>query len=425
MSLWDGLTGLFARRSVKLTDTSGWFLDGGSHAGKAVTPDSTLNLATAWRCIRLRSRVLGSLPLMVHERLPSGGTRVVRDHWLYQLIHESPNADQTPAEFWGGEIACLDLRGNGYAKKQRMGARIVALDPLDPDAMQVDRDPQGRRRYRYSGKTHRGTYTEDDILHLRGFTFGGDVGLSPVAYGRHTLGLALAADETASKTFANGLQVSGFVELAAGTKLTKEQRDQLVDLFAKFTGSSRAGKVMPLDPGMKFTPLNMTPADAELLMSRGFNIEEICRLFDTPPILVGHSAQGQTMWGSGIEQILLGWLTMDLNPFLKGIEQAINKQLLSPAERGRFYAEYNREALLEADSKAKAEFISSMTQNGVMLRREAREKLNLPKLPGADAEVLTVQSNLVPLNELGAATAEQSARTALLAWLSGDKPNAS
>lgn len=398
MSIWDGL---FGRRSVKLTDpASYWNLDSPSHAGKSVTADTTLNLSTAWRCVRLRSRVLGSLPLNVHERLKDGTTQPAKGHWLYSLIHDSPNSDQSAAEFWGGMVACIDLWGNAYARKERIGGRIVALEPLRPDYMQVFRD-NGVRKYRYSALGRQTVYGEDEILHLRGFTFGGDVGLSAISYGRHTMGLALAADETASKTFANGLQVSGFVEMATGTKLTPDQRNQLVDLFAKFTGSSRAGKVMPLDPGMKFTPLAMSPEDAQLLESRGFNVEEICRWFDVPPILVGHSSQGQTMWGSGVEQIMLGWLTLDLNPFLKGIEQAVVKQLLSPEERIRYFAEYNREALLEADIAAKASFLSSVTQNGLMSRNEGRAKLNLPKDKGPGADLLTVQSALVPIDMLG------------------------
>jgi HK97 family phage portal protein len=261
----------------------------------------------------------------------------------------------------------------------------------------------GGRHYRYSAPTGEERHTERDILHLRGFTLGGDVGLSAVSYGRHTMGLSLAAEETASKTFAKGLQIAGFVEMATGTKLTPEQRTSLVELFERFAGSSKAGKVMPLDPGMKFTPLSMSPADAQLLESRGFNVEEICRWFDVPPILVGHAGPGQTMWGSGVEQIMLGWLTLDLNPFLKGIEQAVMKQLLSAGERLRYFPEYNREALLEADSAAKAAFLSSMVQNGLMSRNEGRAKLNQSQVPGADA--LTVQSNLLPLDLLGVAPA--------------------
>lgn len=421
MSLWDGI---FGRRSVKLTDTSGWFLDQGSHAGKSVTPDSTLQLSTAWRCVRLRNRVLGSLPMAVHERLAGGGTKPVKDHWLYQLVHESPNADQSPAEFWGGLVSCIDLWGNAYAEKQRNGDRIVALQPLRPDLTQPYRDAQGARRYKTSDpKASAKDLAEADVLHLRGFTLGGDVGLSAVSYGRHTMGLALAADETASKTFAKGLQVSGFVEVATGTKLTPEQRTQLVDLFAKFSGSERAGKVMPLDPGMKFQPLNMSPADAQLLQSRGFNVEEICRWFDTPPILIGHAAPGQTMWGTGVAQIMLGWLIVDLNPFLISVEQAVAKQLLSPIERTRFFVEYNREALMEADSDGKASFLSKLTQNGLMNRNEARAKLNLPKDPGPGAEMLTAQSNLLPLDHLGQST-DAAAKAALRTWFATEHGDA-
>ncbi len=409
MSLWDAIVG---RKSVKLslTDPKGWVVES-SHAGKAVTPDSTLQLATAWRCVRLRYRVLGSLPMMVHERLADGSSKPAKAHWLHALIHDSPNADQTAAEFWGGMIACMDLWGNAYARIEKMGGRITALTPLRPDRMSVYRDEAGARRYRYSGPKGEERFGESEILHLRGFTVGGDVGLSAVSYGRHTLGLAMAADETASKSFSKGLQVSGFVQMLAGTKVSKDQRNDLVDLFAQFSGSPNAGKVMPLDPGMTFVPLDMKPSDAQLLESRSFNVEEICRWFDVPPILAGHAGQGQTMWGTGVEQIMLGWVTVDVNPFLKGIEQAVIKQLLSPAERLRYFAEYNREALLEADSKAKAEFLSTMTQNGLMSRNEGRAKLNLPRVAGADA--LTAQVNLAPLDRLGEATPETSLKHAL------------
>ena len=396
MSIWDGL---FGRRSVKLTDPpQAWRLDTNSNAGKSVTPDSTLQLGTAWRCIKLKSRVVGSLPIGIHERNAEGGSKPAKDHWLYDLVHNSPNADQTPAEYWSGQIACIDLWGNAYSRKERIGDRIVALRPMRPDLMHVYRK-NGVRRFRYSGPSGQEDLSEDEVFHLRGFTLGGDVGLSAVSYGRHTLGLSLAADETASKTFANGLQLSGFLKALAGTKSTPDQRKELIDLFAKFAGSSQSGKVMPLPDGWDFAPMSMSPGDAQLLESRGFNVEEICRWFDVPPILVGHAGKGQTMWGTGVEQIMLGWLTLDLDPLLTNVQQAIGKQLLSPVERKRYFAEYNREALLQADSAAKAAYLSTVTQNGLMSRNEGRAKLNLPKVEGADA--LTVQSNLMPLDQLG------------------------
>src|SRR5690606_16736092 len=145
------------------------------------------------------------------------------------------------------------------------------------------------------------------------------------------------------------------------------------------------------------------------------HIEEICRWFGVPPIMVGHAAQGQTMWGTGVEQIILQWMTTGLNPLAKRIEARIKKQLIRPTGNRRRYAEFNREALLQMDSTAKANFLSSMTQNGLMTRNEGRAKLNLPRVEGADQ--LTAQTNLAPLDRLGAATDDQAARAVLQSWL--------
>ena len=156
---------------------------------------------------------------------------------------------------------------------------------------------------------------------------------------------------------------------------------------------------MPLEAGWKFVQLSMNPEDAQLLESRGFNVEEICRWFDTPPVLIGHSSAGQTMFGAGVEQIMLGWQTLGLDPLLVNIQQAVGKQLIPVGERPTLYAEYNREALMRADSVGRAALYASAGQNAWMNRDEIRERENLPPVPGG--QIMTVQSNLVPLDQLG------------------------
>lgn len=414
---------LFERRSFKGGSDEKLQLSYGNHAGKRVTQDTVLNLSAAWRCVRLRSGVVGAIPIKVHEKIQDG-SKEASNHWLYELIHDSPNSEQTPSEFWGSMIAARDLRGNAYAEKQFIGDRVVALRFLRPDCMQVKRK-NGLRRYLYSDQYGSKEYSEREVFHLRGLTLGGDVGLSCIAYGRHTLGTALAADETAGKTFQNGLQLSGFLKAGLNVKSNEAQRKELVELFAQFAGSSQTGKVMPLPDGWDFVPLSLSPADAQLLESRAFNVEDVCRWFDTPPILVGHTSKSQTMFGSGVEQVLLGWVTLDMDPMMTGIEQAIVKQLLSPVERKRFFAEYNREALLQADSAAKAAFLSQMVQNGIMTRAEARRKMNLRKIDGADE--LTAQTNLAPLAMLGrdaAASPVQQMRSALINLMFGESLDA-
>ncbi|MNS73414.1 Phage portal protein [compost metagenome] len=194
--------------------------------------------------------------------------------------------------------------------------------------------------------------------------------------------------------------------------MTPEQRNDLRNLFKKFRGSENAGKVMVLEAGMKPIPFELKPEDAQMLESRRFNVEEICRWYGMPPIIIGHAADGQTMWGSGVEQILLAWLTLGINPLCKRIEARIRKDLIPLGEKRRVYAEFNREGLLQMDSTAKAAFLGAMVQNGLMDRNEGRSKLNLPNRPEAGA--LTAQTNLAPLDKLGGGS---DPRAQMRAWL--------
>lgn len=395
------LESLFGRRRVKLSldDSANWNFGAESHAGKPVTQDTAMSLSAAWACVWRRARAVGAVGASVYQRGPDGERVAAHDHWLHRLVHESPNADQTPFEFWSGMQASQDLWGNAYAEKARISDRIVALNPLRSDRMTVRRDANGVRIFDYRDGKRTRTFAERDVLHLRGMTLGGDVGLSPVSYGRHSLGLAMAADETAGKTFANGLQLSGFIEMLQGVKLDKTQREQLIEIFDKFTGSSRAGKVMPLDGGMKFVPMNFTPEAAQLLESRAFNVEEVCRWFDTPPILIGHSSQGQTMWGTGVGEIVLGWITLGLDSLFVGHEQAVAKQLLPPAEQRQFYVEFNREALMRGDPKARGEFYSKLFSMAGITANQIADRENMPRFGGGDQRF--INSTLVPIDQAG------------------------
>jgi len=419
MSIW---TGLFSRKNVKLTGRDdaetlkAALALSGSAAGKRVTPDTVLQVATAWSCIRLLSETIGTLPLQLYRR--DGETKTVdRDNPLYAILHDSPNADQSAAEFIEAIVSCLCLWGNFYGEKLYVGTRMVAITQLRPDLMTVRRNQQGRRSYRYNDPQGARDIDEKDIFHVRGFGVGGDVGLSPISYARQTMGTALAADEVAAETFRNGLQISGFLKEAQGTKSTAEQRKELVKLFDDFMGSLNAGKIMPLPHGFDFSPIAMNPEDAQLLQTRRFHVEEICRWFRVPPFMIGHTEKS-TSWGTGLEQQMIGFLTFSLRPYLTRIEQAIKKQLIEPADRATLYAEFNLEGLLRADSQGRAALLSALGQNGYITRNEGRALDNRPPMPGGD--VLTVQSNLLPLDQLGRGDAPaQQARSALMNLLFG------
>jgi HK97 family phage portal protein len=363
--------------------------------GGPVNPQTTLGLSTAWACIGLKSELVGSMGCGVYSKSSTGGRVSRDDHWLYDLLHESPNADQTPFDFWAGQTASIDLWGNSYALIERLGQRVTSLLRVHPAQMEPFRK-DGVKMYRYRDRGRTEELPAEKVFHIKGMNFGGDVGLSAVEFGRKTIGAALAANRVANSAFSNGLQVSGLME----------------------TGGDMAGKVLPLEKDFKFVPLTMKPADAQLLESRRWDVEEMCRWFGMLPVLIGHAAQGQTMWGSGIEQLLLGWQTLRLNPLLRRIEQETRKQLLPVAERRKVYPEFNREAGLAADSAARAALYSAFGQNGVMDRNEMRSRENLDHRDGG--QFLTVQSNLVRLDQLGAGGAtssEQQLRSALFGML--------
>lgn len=382
-------------KRLRLTDGQFWGAIFGteSNSGKSVNLKSTLQLATAWACIRLTAQAVSALPLDIFEKRPDNSRHRI-DHDLSAVLIDSPNSGQTGLEFWESMVAGLVARGNACAEKTYTGSFLSAITPIDARPVRVD----GVLKYRVNDRGQAEDLPSDKVFHLKGFNFGGDAGLSPITCGVHSFGSALAADETAARIFANGLQQPLFID-SGQTKLTKEQRKDLTDLFKKFTGSDNTGKVMVLEAGMKPVPLSLNPEDAQMLETRRFQVEDICRWYGMPPIIIGHAGQGQTMWGTGVEQILLAWLALGINPLCKRIEARIKKDLIATGERRRVYGEFNREGLLQMDSAAKASYLSTLTQNGLMDRNEGRAKLNLSARPGAD--VLTAQTNLAPLTSLG------------------------
>jgi HK97 family phage portal protein len=385
------------KRWLDIRDPEGWPIDR-AHAGEAVTDTSALALSAVWACVNLLAGTIASLPLMVYRTLPDGTKEVVKDHPLYRVLHDSPNADQTASDFWEFMSAALELRGNTFARKVKSGDRIVALQPIDPRLPSVRRLPSGGIEYRWTQDGTSYVETEAGMLHIRGF--GGDPlgGLSTLHFGRHTFGLAQAADRTAGGMYSNGLRPSGV--LTFGTFLTKEQRDILEPaLIEKFTGAMNAGRPMVLEGGSKWEQLSLTPEDAQMLESRAFSIEEICRFFGVPPVMIGHTSK-TTSWPTGVEQQGLILQKFTLRRRLNRIEQSLEKQLLTAADRAAGLAiEFNIQGLLRGDSAARATFYQSALTNGWMTINEVRALENLPSVEGGDVPRMQIQN--APITEAG------------------------
>lgn len=400
---------------ISLTNGTFWqeWFGTSSASGKAVSVDSAMQLAAVWACVRLLSETVSALPLKVYRRLDDGSREQARDHPLHRLLSQSPNAEMTPSRFMLFVVASICLRGNAFVEKRRVAGRVVALVPLLPQNMLVERLDSGQLRYTYTEKIGKRVIPIKDMMHIRGFGLDGVCGLHPIATGREVMGSAMAAEDAAATVFAQGLQASGF--LSSDKDLKPDQREQLRASLARFAGSKSAGKLMVLEAGLTYQGITVNPEAAQMLETRAHSVEQICSWFKVPPFMIGHMDK-QSSWAASVEAQNLHFLTNSLRPLLVNIEQEITRCLVEPEDRDRIYAEFSVEALLRADSAGRAAFYNIALQNGWMSRNEVRRKENLPPIPGGD--VYTVQTNLTSLDQLGKQPSEsEAARAALRAWL--------
>ena len=396
MVLRDADTDLAKSDNVQLLSTTrpeGWVDN--VNAGVPVTETGILGLSAAWACVNLLAGTIASLPIMVYRTDAAGNRVPARDHPLYRVLHDSPNYDQTALDFWEGGQAALELRGNMYARIERNAGRIVALHPIANPS--VRRMADGSLRYRWTEDGKSWDEPQENVFHVRGFGGSPLGGLSTLSYGRQVFGLSLAVNSAAQTTFANGVRPSLLLTTPGDKTLTADQRNVMeAALQEKHAGAMNAGRPMRLEGGLTPHQVSLTPEDAQMLESRSFGVEEVCRFFETPPHMIGHTA-GNTQLGSSIEEQTLSFQKFTLRRRLKRIEQAIMKQLLTAADRvAGIVVEFNLEGLLRADSKGRSEFYQKMTQIGAMTINEVRALENLPPVPGGD--VPRMQSQNIPIN---------------------------
>ena len=335
------------------------------------------------------------MPLGVFRTAADGIRTPAKDHPLYRILHDSPNADQTALDFWEFMFAAVELRGNAYAEIVRSArGQIIALNPILCDPVTVRRLASGDLEYEWRDEsvTHRSG--QRDVFHIRGFGGGPLGGASTLSVCRAAFSSASVVENAAATTFANGVRPSGI--LSTDAQLTKDQRDEAERLLqAKFAGAINAGRPMLLDKAMTWQQLTINPEDAQMLESRKFSGEEICRIFGVPPAMVGYGDKASN-WGTGKEVDVMGFQKFTLRRRLKRIEQAAEKQLLTPGEReGGMRIEFNLEGLLRADSKLRAEVNDIALKNKTRTINEVRAQDNEPPVPWGNAPWVQAQDQQI------------------------------
>jgi HK97 family phage portal protein len=265
---------------------------------------------------------------------------------------------------------------------------------MPADQVQVNVLDDGSVVYLYRIGDDLAVLAEENVLHLKNLG-NGTVGFSKLEFMRATTDEASKAQESASKLFGAGGKPTGVLML--DNVLNKDQRAAIKKTFGEMADGTSTGRLFVLEANMKYQQLGISPEDQQLLETRQFGVEEICRWFDVPPVLIHHS--NVTTWGSGIEQIIDGFHKFTVRPILISIEQAITKRVLTAAQRARYSVEFNFDALLRGSLKDRMQVYAQAVQNGIKTRNECRQLENDPPIDGAD--ILTVQSNLLPINLLG------------------------
>jgi HK97 family phage portal protein len=315
-------------------------------------------------------------------------------HPLSILFGHKPNRYQTRVEFFETVVMSLVLHGNAYCHIQRTGGRITSLLPLLPSQITVTLLPDGAVTYDYSQDAGLSVFADESIWHLK-LMGNGIIGLSPLDYQRNSLGIALAAENAVTKIYRNGAKPSGV--LMVDRVLTKEQREMVRSSFGRLT-TGTDDRLMVLEGGTKFEPISFSPQDIELLSSRRFQIEDICRWYGVPSVMINDTS-GSSVWGSGIQQIVEGFYKITLRPLLEKIEASIDANLIGLADRLKYAAEFDFEALLRTDFKTRLEGYRIGIQGGMLTPNEARREEGRSTLPGGDA--LYIQGATIPLTSAG------------------------
>jgi len=357
------------------------FMFGRTTSGKPVNERTAMQTTAVYSCVRILAETLASLPLHVYAYKEDGGKELVHDHPLYALLHDEPNPEMTSFVFRETLMSHLLIWGNAYAQIVRDGAgRVVGLYPLLPNMMDVDRDAKGNLVYTYSRQSDENpnfktmgdiTFRSDEVLHIPGLGFDGLIGYSPVAMAKNAVGMTLACEEYGASFFANGANPGGVLEHPGVLKDPSKVRESWNSVYK---GVTNAHKVAVLEEGMKYHQIGIPPEEAQFLETRKFQINEIARLYRIPPHMVGDLEKSSF---SNIEQQSLEFVKYTLDPWVIRWEQALQKALFLPGEKGKYFIKFNVDGLLRGDYESRMNGYATGRQNGWFSTNDIREMENL------------------------------------------------
>ena len=391
----------------KAADAGYSFLFGRTTSGKPVNERTAMQTTAVYACVRILAEAVASLPLHVYEYQDDGGKKLVHDHPLYYLLHDEPNPEMTSFVFRETLMSHLLIWGNAYAQIIRDGAgRVLGLYPLLPDKMDVQRDDKGNIYYVYSRNSDENPMFKEygnirlkaeDVLHIPGLGFDGLIGYSPIAMAKNAVGMTLACEEYGASFFANGANPGGVLEHPGVLKDPSKVRESWNSVYR---GVNNAHKIAVLEEGMKYQQIGIPPEEAQFLETRKFQINEIARLYRIPPHMVGDLDKSSF---SNIEQQSLEFVKYTLDPWVIRWEQSLQRSLLLPGEKGKYFIKLNVDGLLRGDYQSRMNGYAVGRQNGWFSANDIREMENMNPIPDEEGgNMYLINGAMTKLADAGA-----------------------
>ena len=392
------------RRSIEnpnepLTFPDDWLQQGlgggGSASGVRVTSRTAMTYPPFWRGVNLLSTDVAKLPLKVRGKTNDGGTEVLRQHPVFKLLRRQPNQWMSAFIFWQTIMHHRLTRGNAYAVIIRNGGVPRSLGLLDPGrTFPIREHKDGRVTLHYSVEGIGGRLTTlppEDVLHFRGLGDDGLTGFSVIQFGEDALGLGLAGQTHASQFFRGGAMPGVVLEMPG--IVTPETAKDVVDKWnSKHEGVSRAFKTALLQRGMQAKTLSVNAKDSQLSQSRKMSVVDAANILGMPSYLLGDDTRTSF---SSLEVERRQYHDGSVDGHLVVIETECNMKLFTEEEQdlGSAFCEYERAAMLRADSKTVSEIMIKEVNGGLRLLREGRDVLGLPRVD--DDEVMRRPANIL------------------------------
>ena len=372
------------------------FLFGGTSSGKAVNERTAMQTTAVYSCVRILAETIASLPLHTFKHTESGKEKAT-EHSIYHLLADEPNPEMTSFVFRETLMGHLLLWGNAYAQIIRDGrGKVIALYPLMPDRMTVDRADSGEIYYIYNKEGKQYYLRNYEVLHIPGLGFDGLIGYSPIAMAKNAIGMAIATEEYGASFFANGANPGGVLEHPGVVKDPARVRESWNSVYQ---GTKNANRVAVLEEGMKFQSIGIPPEQAQFLQTRKFQLNEIARIFRIPPHMIGDLDKSSF---SNIEQQSLEFVMYTLDPWVVRWEQAIKRALFSESEKKEYFVKFNVDGLLRGDYQGRMNGYAVGRQNGWLSANDIRELENLNRIPEElGGDLYLVNGNMTKLSEAG------------------------